>query len=439
MFYLQVPACSWSDGSPLSYKNLNNIPLPSKDFSTSYKEVSHLKTSVPLDIISAILFMNYYWTNASHFGTLSNSSTSEHYERDTLISTASFVNTSQLCTFVAGHLFVFGQWYLLECNVTVKSPYIVCEKEHNVTEELRKSRIIPGKVSCLHPYQYYMRGVCYQLLNTTWPALTKNNCQEPAVKQFPVMSEENVISKWTYLLTSEIGIWQKKSGITCLRNLCMNCANQVTYSWSKSRDCDINSGKRYWLCQSAPIHNSFRYPDELFECADGTYILRHYKCDKKKHCGDNSDEKFCPWSRGPSNNRDRDDIALMMFIEIENLEIPLYEWYNMLKFNILQYITHYPSIHRRLYNVQDLGACPIGWSRCSPDNDSACYPNEHACVYERNIYGDPLYCANTANIKDCPTSSLPHICPSMFKCNQSYCIPYQMVSDESLIVIDINS
>ena len=371
---------------------------------------------------------------AKHFGTLNNRSTAHHYDGNTLISATSFANTSHLCTFVAGHLFVFGQWYLLECNKTVKSSYIVCEKEHKITEVLRKSRIIPSDVSCLYLHQYYMRGVCYQLLNTTWSDFTENQCREPGKKPVPELSEENVISKWAYQLTNEIGIWKTKLSVTCLRNVCMNCSNQVTYRWTNHKDCDMDISKRYWLCQTAPSHNSFRYPGELFKCDDGTYVLLHYKCDKKPHCGDNSDEKSCTWNNDRSNDRDREDVNFMMFIEIKDVMIPLYEWYNILKLNMLKFNTQYPLIDRQQYNVQNLGVCPSGWSRCSPDKDSACYPNEHACVFQRDIYGDPLYCANTANIKDCPTSSLPHICPSMFKCNQSYCIPYHMVSESFHVI-----
>ena len=357
--------------------------------------------------------------NAKHFHT------SHQYDSDAIISTAVWGNRSRLCTFVAGHLFVFGKWYFLECNKTVKSPYIICEKEHEITKVLRKSRIVPNNVSCLYPYQYYINGICYQLLNTTWSAL-KNKCREPAHKLFPVMTEENVFSKWAYQLTNEIGICQDKSNFTCIRKLCLNCSSQVTYTWIKVNDCDVNIGQRFWLRQSAPLHNYSRHLDQFFKCVDGTYILHHYKCDNRRHCEDNSDEKSCQWNKDLSNDRDKEN---MMFIEIEGVEIPLYEWYNMLKLNMLEFNTQYPILHRQQYNVKDLGACPIGWSRCSPDKDSACYPNEHACVFQRDMYGDPLYCANTANIKDCPTSSLPHICPSMFKCDQSYCIPYHMVSE----------
>ena len=357
--------------------------------------------------------------------------TANYYERDVNIHKSKFGNISRLCTFVSGHLFVFGQWHLFDCNKRVISAYIICEKEREVKEDVRAFRITPKNESCLYSNQYYMNGVCYQFVNTA--TFRRNSCQKLlANRPRPIVAGNNMLSKWAYNLTNDIGIWENQSFVRGLENLCSNCSGQVPINWGEKEHSRTNNTIKYWLCQSAPVNiNNLKHSSKLFKCEDGTYILQHYYCDRRQHCEDNSDEKSCTW-RGEQNNVSRKTFSFL-FIAHHGVMSPLYEWYDALKLRLLKYNSKYPVITRQRYNVQDLGACPIGWSRCSKYNNSQCYPNEHACVYERDLYGEPLYCVNTENIKDCPTSFFKHICPSMFKCLLSYCIPYHMVSESQMI------
>ena len=53
------------------------------------------------------------------------------------------------------------------------------------------------------------------------------------------------------------------------------------------------------------------------------------------------------------------------------------------------------------------------------------YPNKNVCLFERDAYGDPLYCPSSEHFKHCEH----HECPGMFKCDRDYCIPSYMVCD----------
>ena len=53
------------------------------------------------------------------------------------------------------------------------------------------------------------------------------------------------------------------------------------------------------------------------------------------------------------------------------------------------------------------------------------YLKAKICIFERNVYGDPLHCLDTEHLRHC----MKFQCPSHFKCMESYCIPTRMVCD----------
>ena len=68
--------------------------------------------------------------------------------------------------------------------------------------------------------------------------------------------------------------------------------------------------------------------------------------------------------------------------------------------------------------------CSTGWAFCDGVTNP-CYPNHLRCSFQRDMYGDSLYCPNTEHLKYC----LQFECPRMFKCRRSFCIPFHMVCD----------
>ena len=68
--------------------------------------------------------------------------------------------------------------------------------------------------------------------------------------------------------------------------------------------------------------------------------------------------------------------------------------------------------------------CPTEWTLCNSYREE-CVPNYKLCVFERTIFGDPLYCSDTEHLKNC----VDHVCPNIYKCHKSYCIPLYMLCD----------
>ena len=68
--------------------------------------------------------------------------------------------------------------------------------------------------------------------------------------------------------------------------------------------------------------------------------------------------------------------------------------------------------------------CLADWSYCDGIGPP-CYPNHQRCHFLRSAHGDASHCPNTEHLRYC----VQHECPTMFKCNASYCIPFYMVCD----------
>ena len=176
-----------------------------------------------------------------------------------------------------------------------------------------------------------------------------------------------------------------------------------------------------------------------YQCTDGTCIHKWYMCDKHPDCLDSSDETnqiceemnnitaaciryglesiavcHCPQffvrcmsgecidsSRvcdGVANCKDNSDELLCMH-------------------SIYQKLTP----RRQITTISD--KCPNRWSLCNIFSNE-CFPNHMICVFIRSKEG-ALHCSNTEHLRYCAQ----HQCPSMFKCNQSYCIPTYMICD----------
>ena len=162
-----------------------------------------------------------------------------------------------------------------------------------------------------------------------------------------------------------------------------------------------------------------------FQCKDGSFILNHYKCDGIFHCQDQSDEKECG-SSCPEYLAHIPKTCACTQIDMNSECITLHVWYadiNALYFSSTKADIIVEVMDGELYS----NGCAQGWSICSDRVGSNCFPNEKLCVFERDKYGSPLYCNNTEHLSLCYKELLEKLCPSMYQCKESYCIPISMV------------
>ena len=341
----QTHFCLWSDGAQLLYRNyrenseLRSVPVEQFDyFIPTKEEESHYTPGMTL--------MEHYLRNESFGLKLRSSDQVTRFQQvnlNSLIDNDSG-NTSKLCSFIAGHPLVLGQWFLIECDHVIQSDYVICEKQTNkfstdkgAPTETAQHRITDRRISCEHAKQFFFGfgHRCYELLHTTWSSISKKCVKGDYNHIFLRYSAiRNVWSKWAYLLLTEFGIWSESNNLACVKKSCKNCVAQNVLSWRHSYSCNVNKrGLGHWLCETEPTNLTIQQQcisnqnAEWYECDDGTCILGHYQCDGIQHCISNSDEIGCSWQTRSPTVHHRYHRKMMWLQDTNDEQVPLYKWY----------------------------------------------------------------------------------------------------------------
>ena len=119
------------------------------------------------------------------------------------------------------------------------------------------------------------------------------------------------------------------------------------------------------------------------ECSDGICILDHYVCDNVLDCIDQSDERDC---NTPSAIN-----CETFYIRIRNSCAPVYTIIDS---------TKYTNIVTQFDKYLRAGNCGEGTALCN-FHDLQCYTVHKRCVFERDIYGDPVHCQLAEHLEQC--------------------------------------
>ena len=143
------------------------------------------------------------------------------------------------------------------------------------------------------------------------------------------------------------------------------------------------------------------------------------------HCQDQSDEEGCEsYCPGYLTHIPKDCPCTHMSMNAACM--PLHILYAAI--NAVHLLSTKHDIFSEIMNGKIFSnGCAQGWSLCSVNNQSECFPNEKLCIFERDKYGSPLYCTNTEHLNLCDMDMLQRLCPTMYRCKTSYCIPLSMV------------
>ena len=195
------------------------------------------------------------------------------------------------------------------------------------------------------------------------------------------------------------------------------------------KSCENVSAVRTWLCGGETTVSTTKNCDESeYRCMDGTCILNYYKCDGDVDCLDGDDETYCATACTLGYNCLMDCSSSQCICHIPYVKF-------LGRCMILSFVLFIrstdkrsiDSLHHPTFRISsDHRTCwQQGWASCA-DGSTFCYPMELRCTFQRDIYGDPMYCPNTEHLRYCYT----HECPTMFKCRESFCVPSYMVCDQ---------
>ena len=155
-------------------------------------------------------------------------------------------------------------------------------------------------------------------------------------------------------------------------------------------------------------------------CLDGSCILSAYVCDGTFDCPDKFDESSCD--------------VFHTFVLPNDYYDGFNTWHNggdvsFYSHNVFTSTTmptqfdQYPNYNTTIPPSSNI-PCPNGHSLCTYYR-SECFLRHKRCIFERDIFGEPVHCSDTEHLTYCEH----YQCPAMFKCANSYCIPLHMICD----------
>ena len=152
---------------------------------------------------------------------------------------------------------------------------------------------------------------------------------------------------------------------------------------------------------------------------DGSCILSAYVCDWTFDCPDKSDESECDVFHTfvlPNNYYDCFNIW-------SNGDV-CFHTYNV--FTNTYMSTQFEQHFKDNTAIPENSSipCPNRHSLCTYYH-AECFLRHKRCIFERDIFGEPVHCSDTEHLTYCEH----YQCPAMFKCANSYCIPLHMICD----------
>ena len=112
-------------------------------------------------------------------------------------------------------------------------------------------------------------------------------------------------------------------------------------------------------------------------------------CDDIADCFDQSDERNC--------NNAVSTYCETFYIKIRNTCVPVHTIIDS---------TKYTNVVTQFDQYLGAGSCDEGTALCN-FQDLQCYPVHKRCVFERDIYGDPVHCKLAEHLELCEYDDCP--------------------------------
>ena len=347
------------------------------------------------------------------------------------------------CSYITTNLMLAYEWVPMNCTHIIERAGFICE--HPLDDKLasKRKRYLPRNL--------YRCPNAMVLLDQLCISLTKKRTQENIQRRYAIpkhiLENSNNLKKYLTAWTlrhinsqtsvhSNITIYygaRMVNGCRCLSS--QSLFFRETMHWYAAT-CSCYDEHISYMLNIIPSRSTITIQcDQLeYQCKDGTCILNIYVCDSYSDCPDDSDEIHCThvctmeFDCGHACSPHSCSCSPFYFqcsssgcLSMDRVCNGIPDCDDFSDETACRYSTSYQGIEpiTLLYFNQ----CPNGWSFCNVFGNE-CFPNNKICVYERWV-NVPLYCSNTEHLNYCAE----HQCPSMLKCDHSYCIPTYMMCD----------
>ena len=344
----------------------------------------------------------------------------------------SLVNNT-VCTAMLVNLMFQYQWVSIDCDRRFANIDVLCEHNLWTNQSVNPQNQDRGNDFCLNNY-IYIKNYCWiiskaryniSLIETFLPKVAIQLLSSWAIgvvnRNVIGMSQGNSSGKIqcvtsehaprVYLLTWLVGICDANKVNYYIHQVLPSTktsgCNSVTHFSCRDNECILNA----YLCDGVAqckwgedeekcaemchgqkdCSNCTRGQCNCeilhFQCFSGGCVSLQFKCNSVADCSDNSDEREC------------------FSYAADAIEVPV-------------------STDINMYLDSWLTQCPDGWALCSQSHEQMCYPIDKWCTYI-TYKGIPLYCPDLDQTHFCDGFE----CPTMFKCESTYCISTYMVCD----------
>ena len=332
---------------------------------------------------------------------------------------------------MSGSIFQRRVWQPVNCTEKLYNSLLICEKP---AEETGTPLLLDPIVQCHRSYVYH-NGWCLRLRDKN---INNVRANVTTSLQITGTNVRRLLSAWSlpkYILGMYSSTLQIMIDTGVSECLCYNTSDIFYIELKTWREypCNCHAPVMKLLVDKPRFIPQM---DILHQCENGNYIFLSSICNRMFSCNDTDDDLVCSsiCSSGEQcavqcNINDGCTCSADYFqcllggcvnkmlvcdgvincYSDDSDEVGCSDVYSKFWISVLDYSVTYTD---------------DAYTYCNSFRGER-YLKGKICVFERNVYGDPLHCIDTEHLRYCMNFQ----CPSHFKCMDSYCIPTRMVCD----------
>ena len=342
------------------------------------------------------------------------------------------------------------------CCATDNGKMVDTEYRASYVEHMNDTTFLyPGEYSCPLGWSF-VQASCFKLVSSSKNITETYSCEDAAEKctnynsNMAKIDDKNLKSILLYLKSwlhiEDYGaIWLQQCSILAPDQLQRKNSVEIDRPFKVYTNSTVDVNILHVLCQKDVYPTNHKCGQNQFQCSDGTCILNHHACDGTLDCADGTDEKNCTCGENRFVCSDSSCISSSKYCDgipdcADQSDENQCHYFNRglftrtkgkklitLDYNKVQ--LHDPNYRRGIWYAAEEETFVNYEPYCANETYVRCHKDHPFCIprYLVCIYMDGMvqYCPDGIHLQNCKAFQ----CPDMFKCPDSYCIPYHRVCD----------